>query len=299
MAGKDRARRGAIGARPQIEALEGRQLLSKGPEVTFQTPDYPVYSQQAGEIDVTIQRKHRAGTAQAEVSTTIDGASAGSAAPGVQYQPIDQVVTFPRGQKTATVAIPVVAGAPNPGQLTVGVFLKDQAPGSTWQSEVLTLSAQTDLTRPHVLGGAFLVRNGAVQGIRLAFDKPMAPGQVENLANYSAKGLKGKGLAGILGGLGTSFATPTIGGSQATAVTGPIAFKSAKYDPVGNTVTLVPYGTLKTSARIEVVGRYFGARGSTTPPTDLAGNPLNNFDLTITQYSAIKLHRAPKPARRK
>ena len=296
MSRKDRARRGAAGSRPQVEALEGRQLLSKGPEVTFQAPDYPVYSQQSNAIEVTIQRKHRAGTATAEVTTTIDGASAGSAVPGVQYQPVDQVVTFARGKTTATVSIPVVTGAPNPGDLTLGVFLKDGSANASWQSETLTLAAQADLSRPHVLGGAFVVRNNAVQGIRLAFDKPMAQGQVENLGNYSAKGVKASGLAGLLGGLGTSFATPSIGGSQATAVTGPIYFKSATYDPVSNTVTLVPYQTLKTSARIEVFGRYFGARGSTTPPTDLAGNPLSNFDLTISQYAKIKVPRAATPA---
>lgn len=291
MSPKDRARRGASGSRPRIEALEGRQLLSRGAEVTFQAPDYPVYSQQSNAIEVTLQRKHRAGTATAVVATTIDGVSAGSAVPGVQYRPIDQVVTFGRGQRTATVAIPVVAGAPNPGALTLGVFLKDGSAGSSWQSETLTLAEQADLSRPRVLGGAFVVRNGVIQGIRLAFDKPMAQGAVQDLANYSAKGVKASGFAGLFGGLGTSFATPSIGGAQATSVRGPIAFRSATFDPAGNTVTLVPYQSLKTSARIEVYGRYFGARGSTTPPTDLMGNPLSNFDITVSRYSAIKVHR--------
>ena len=295
MPARDRGRRVGGEAHPTVEALDCRVLLSAAPDFSITLPTYAVYSQQSDSVEVTVTRRDRRGTAQAEVTTDVGGVATGTATPGVQYQPIDQTVTFRPGQSTQTVSIPVIVGAPNPGQVTLGVSVKGQKAGSTWQSGTLTLAEQSDVTRPKVVSGALVTIKGAVQGVRLAFNEPMDPAEVQNPANYAVVGKTSNGgLSGMLGGLGTALSSPSLGNSQATSKTGPISLKVVAYDPATQTAFLVFSKTLKTNVQIQISGKYLGPRGSQAPPVDTQGNPLENFAVTVSPNSTIKLSAAAR-----
>ncbi len=297
MPGRDRGRREGKEALPVVETLDRRVLLSAAPDFVIKVPAHAVYSQQSGSIPVTVTRRDRRGTAEAEVTTAVNGTSTGTATPGVQYQPIDQLVTFRRGQSSQTVEIPVIVGAPNPGQVTLGVSVKGESASSTWHSATLTLSGEADSTRPKVTGGAFVTIHGAIHGVRLSFSEAMNSAQVEQVANYSVVSKTSNGgLSGLLGGLGTALSAPNLGNSQATSTSGSVAVKSVTYDPVSQTAVLTFSKGLKTNVELQVSGRYLGARGSQTPPTDLQGNPLENFTFTIDNKASIRLNSTARAA---
>ena len=76
----------------------------------------PYISQQSTQLDVTLTRTHPSGRSDAKGKITVDfSANYAAGASGNQSAPLAQTVTFPAGQATATVAIPINPGAANPG----------------------------------------------------------------------------------------------------------------------------------------------------------------------------------------
>ena len=113
--------------------LEGRLLMASTPPTLAGTVrwlhrvwgDYTVaiiqvVTQQAGEATVTLSRTDTAGSLQVEVTTT--------RYPGVNVGAVDQTVTFAPGQSLATVTVPIIAGAPNPGVVDAALVINPSTP---------------------------------------------------------------------------------------------------------------------------------------------------------------------------
>ena len=119
--------------------LEGRLLLTAGaasthtklPAVWFDgaaPPGEPsglakffpteVVKQDAGQATVTLSRSNTAGSLRVEVTT------APSPYVGVNVGAVDQTVTFAAGQRQATLTVPILSGARNPGDVVVDLSLK-------------------------------------------------------------------------------------------------------------------------------------------------------------------------------
>ena len=73
-----------------------------------------IVTQQAGTATVTLLETGKIGPLQVEVRT-----DPSSPAVGVNVGAVDQIVTFPEGQTEATLSVPILAGAPNPGEVDV------------------------------------------------------------------------------------------------------------------------------------------------------------------------------------
>ena len=107
------------------EPLESRTLLSatSRPNVVFEVPSTYI-SQQSTQLDVTLVRA----AAAARKSLTVDfsatsGSLTGIAAEpdvvGQPFTPVNETVTFPAGQTTETVIVPINSQAANSGLVPI------------------------------------------------------------------------------------------------------------------------------------------------------------------------------------
>ena len=154
--------------------LEGRLLLAAGsastrtslPVVKFVTPGPPqlgpfqVVTQQAGEATVTLSRSDTAGSLRVLVTTDPVPPSAGeNVAAGDLLQPlvgvnvgaVDQMVTFADGQSQATLTVPILSGAPNPGEVDVDLFIWPVDPANSRTSLDLRILASDPTAPPEVV----------------------------------------------------------------------------------------------------------------------------------------------------
>jgi hypothetical protein len=233
-----------------------------------QTP-YPVQAitQQVGEATVTLSRSDSVGSLRVEVTT------APSPYVGVNVGAVDQTVTFADGQRQATVTVPIISGAPNPGEVDVYLHARiiDPAPAVPPPLDVLDLRiVASDPTAPPKVVSIVATS----QEIALSFNKPMNPAGASNMKNYAAY-VVDTHLPGTLAQLlGKS--------SSVSANSWPL--KSAEYDPTTQTVTLIPkqrnpnIGFLATATQLHRVRTSVRARhqSSAAPGlTDLQGHPIN------------------------
>lgn len=258
-------------------ALEGRLLLAVAPASTPTNPPtvqfvgvtdssavfnipVQVVTQRAGKATVTLERSDAAGSLRVHVTT-------GASSPYVGA--VDRTVTFADGQKLATLIVPILSGAPNPGDVDVNLFVKpiDQASTGLGMLDLRIVASDPKLP-PKVVS---IVASD--HGILVSFNKPMNPVGASNVKNYpvySAIVVP----SGILGGL--------FGGSKLSV--NPVPLRSAEYDPATQSVALIPkqrnlhltigwevsqLKRLRTSARPGHPSN--GAQGL----TDLQGNPVN------------------------
>ena len=117
------------------------------------------------------------GTGKLQVQVTTDPSSP---AVGVNVGAVNQTVTFPKNQKSATVTVPILAGAPNPGEVDVNLDVTPIPPG-------VTTTGPLELADP---GGchdpsANRLGTGKPHGIVLTFNKPMNPAGASNVNNYA------------------------------------------------------------------------------------------------------------------
>ena len=227
--------------------LEGRLLLSvahskppTGPpyvEFVGNVQSYPgspteLVGQQDGQANVTLRRSSVAGRLQVLVTTPSYFGL------GVNAAPVDQTVTFADGQRYASLSIPLIAGAPNPGEVDILVTIAPLSP-SPQGSNVLRVFPPLTLkilsndpnASPQVV---YEGTSSATQTIQLVFNKPMDPVQAANPNNYAVTEVNrnsGGGRGGILASFGLhSHATTT------TKYTTPL---SAHYDAATDSVTLI------------------------------------------------------------
>lgn len=214
-----------------LELLECRALLSTSApghqDVEIQVPSAYI-SQQSTELDVTLARTHPSGKSDAEGAITVDfSASSATGASGNQFTPVSQTVTFPAGQATANVAIPINSSAANSGLVPIKLTVTASTRGVTGSDTTVYLANSANAIPPEITG----VQRVA-GGIAISFSKPMDPSTVQNIHNYAIKfspsqnfsleNLYGVGLVQTLDN------TPTK-----------VPLRRATYDPATDTVLLV------------------------------------------------------------
>ena len=103
-------------------SLVGSALIPGSP------PPAQVVGQQDGEATVWLTRSDNRGRVQVQVKT-----DPSSPAVGVNVGAVDQTVTFANGQSGAAVTIPILSGAPNPGEVDVNLTITpiDRSPNVT------------------------------------------------------------------------------------------------------------------------------------------------------------------------
>ena len=219
-------------------------------------------SQQVSGFDVTISRDASNGRHnRLDVPVTVNfSASIGSTTPGGDpvslpasasntFTPVNESVTFPAGVATQTVRIPVRSGAANPGSVPIELAVSSSTPGVAISSHgggppsaVVYLVDGTAALPPTAAGitSAHLIMQGeSASGIAITFSKPMAPASVENIRNYKLV------KAGpIVTGWDYLFLEKIKVPTHL-----PVPLKAALYDPMTNTVTLIPKKPLRSSAR--------------------------------------------------
>jgi hypothetical protein len=244
---------------------------------------HAVASQQATSVTLTIQRNNPyhsiqvevatgpiptpstpVGSAQPEVPTISWGqqppTSVSSAKPGVQYQPVDETITFPPGVTSEPVTIPIVAGAANPGLLSFEVTAT-QLGVKAGATEDVFLAENINAPVPRIDGVHMVLSGGRVSGFVLHFSVPMDPASVQNRNAYSLQDNTAHVHSGGLFG-------PWPGISYNTVV----RVKRATYDPSTNTVDLRLANSVPAGDGYHI-GQNF--MGNTAKLLDAAGTPIN------------------------
>jgi hypothetical protein len=217
-----------------------------------------VVTQQAGEVTVRLSRIDTAGSLQVQVTT-----DPSSPYVGVNVGAVDQTVTFAGGQSQATLTVPILAGAPNPGQ--VDVFLRlwytDPSTHQTYNAQNpggpgldLKIVAADPTLPPNI---AFM--EDTAQGFLLVFNRPMNPAGASDVNNYTVK--------------------------YSYGYVKPVKIQTAQYDPATQSVLLIPkhpnpslYGGFTNLTQVHTARTSVrrGHRSNVAESlTDLQGNPIN------------------------
>ena len=241
-----------------------------------------VVYQQDGTATVTLSES---GYVPMQVEVKTDPSSP---AVGVNVGAVDQMVTF-ANQTKATLSVPILAGAPNPGEVDVtltAIPVNPPTPVTVTGPLVLRILASGPSRPPTITS-----EQGTPQGIVLTFSKPMDPARASNVNNYAVR---------------SSYATSTVFGDsplglklfgfQNHTFRNSVPLRAAVYDPATNSVTLIPRRRLTYESQITVT-QGSGSNKSSRPGhpsdaplglTDLAGNPINGgstpgkFSVSVT-----------------
>jgi hypothetical protein len=271
------------------------------PSVGFQGTPLPgttkvsqVVTQQDGEATVLVSGYVQPGTGSLQVVVATDPSSL---AVGVNVGAVDQTITFANGESLATVTVPILAGAPNPGEVDVDLTITpiDPPPNLTTVGPLeLRILSPADKIPPKIVAV-----KGAPHGIVLTFSKSMDPLGASNVKNYNV-------IASTTSTKTNPFLVPIdfltfplhMDSSISTSYsesTRKVALRAAEYDPATNSVTLVTKRKLNYTADITVlqgnqkkVSGLPGLQSNVGPSlTDLNGNPINGdtssgqFDITV------------------
>ena len=213
-----------------------------------------------------------------------------SPAVGVNVGAVDQTVTFANGQIEAAVTVPILSGAPNPGEVDVNLTISS-VDGSrqivTTAPLELRIVASDATVPPQIVS-----TQGKAHGIVLTFSKPMNPVEASNVNNYAVSWSTTHFKYDSLG-LFAVF-VPGAWSNGTTSSSGSVRPQSAQYDPATNSVTLIlkRNPTYSASTGITVTQGHPaktpgqpGQQSNLGPGlTDLEGNPING-DTTPGQFS--------------
>jgi hypothetical protein len=272
-----------------LQMLPPTQIVSQQAASTTLILSRTMVTQQHGSPIYHFPLPANAGPMQVEVKT-----DPSSPAVGVNVPALDQVVTFGRGQTQAAVNVPILTGAPNPGEVDVLVAatpLNPPTPVPTSASLKLRILASSAPLAPTVVAA-----RGTAQGIVLTFNRPMDPAAASNVGNYAVRvtvsSFKGDPFWNAINTVTLPIHMDSGWGPNPLSVsTVKVPLRSAEYDPATNSVTLVPRRRMSYSAKI-VVTQGSGTAPSRagqptdTPPglTDAAGEPIN-ADSTPGKFS--------------
>ena len=257
--------------------LSGTPALSKE-ILSFDPP--PVASQQSTTEVVTLRRQGDASALaqplQVHITTQTSLTSVTSPAlAGVQYQGVDQVVTFLPGQSSGKLTIPIIHGAPNPGLLSfrVSAVASSRANVVGGQATVY-LAAKADVSTPTIVSARLLRHGSVATGIVLTFSQPMDAATAEKVAAYSVTVPTKRVSAGDVFKFVFFARTPKT--------TSTVAIQSAHYDPATNSVTLTPVKPLNATANYTVANSSTKAPGAKArvglPGTSTIARPLIGLD---------------------
>jgi hypothetical protein len=190
---------------------------------------------------------------------------------GVNVGAVNQTVTFAPNQIDAMLTVPIVAGAPNPGEVDVNLTVTPVDP-----SPDLNVSAPVDMLRilasDASIPPTIVATVGTPDGIEVIFNKPMDPAQASKVKNYA--------VSSESFNFGSSNFILNLTGHL---VTTSVRLKSAEYNAATNTVTLIPRRRLTYGANVTLTqGRPAHAAGGPSAGTgaarglvDLEGQPIN------------------------
>lgn len=198
---------------------------------------------------------------------------------GVNVGAVDQTVTFAPGQLFAALTVPIIPGAPNPGEVDVNLTMTpiDPPPDLDISVPVLTLKI---LGPDRSVAPTIVATNGTPQGIELVFNTSMDPVQASNVKNYAVMSSWYESDSNLF-----SWSWGSLGKRVARSV----PLRSAVYHADTNTVTLIPrrrlnypgpYGQLSHSLIVTQGRRAHTARGPNAGMgaarglVDLAGRPI-------------------------
>jgi hypothetical protein len=281
--------------RAESFALEGRLLLAISPQINvpptvdFEGTTIPgttnlsqVVTQQDGEATVSLSGYIQPGTGTLQVVVATDPSSP---AVGVNVGAVAQTVTFANGASQATVTVPILAGAPNTGEVDVDLTITPIDPPPDLRTSgplELRILASDAMIPPKIVSV-----QGTPQGIVLTFSKPMDPSGASNVNNYFVRATKTSTKDNqFLGLIDNATQLLHFGRSISISVstsTHTVPLQAAEYDPATNSVTLVPKRKLTYSADIIVTQghqtKVSGRPGHQSNPgpalTDLEGNLIN------------------------
>jgi hypothetical protein len=290
---------------PGAEILESRALLStvqpsngalrtnRLHDVEIDVPSTYV-SQQSAAVYVTLVRKGSP-AALSNAPLTVDfsaelGSVSGSnqvesATAAQSFTPVDEQVTFPAGQTTTTIAVPINSAAASPGLTPVEIAAASPSHPRQASSATIYLTSGPDAVPP-VITSAHLVPNG----LSITFSKPMAPATVENLHNYKVvfhpSTASDQIAYNAAVGTYTDFATPPHR----------VMFRGAKYDAATDTVVLLMRDTPGTQGSYRIssppsLGTRRAAADKVAPLTDTDGNPLAVSESHLPGYFAFTIYR--------
>jgi hypothetical protein len=178
---------------------------------------------------------------------------------------VNQTVTFAPNQTSAMLTVPIIAGAPNPGEVDVNLTITpvDPSPDLNVSVPVDTLRIlASDASIPPTI----VATVGTPHGIEVIFNKPMDPVQASNVKNYAVSS------EGVI--LGSSWFGDTFG-----FVKTHVRLKSAQYNAATNTVTLIPRRPLTYGGDINLTQGHpahaAGGKAAARGLVDLEGHPIN------------------------
>jgi Calx-beta domain len=265
----------------QLEALEDRKLLV----ASFAQQAY-IASAVTGSATITLKDFP---LIEGQVTTVELITSDGTAKAGVDYLPVDQLVTFPpegflpSDQTTEIVTIPLINHNATGLDQTIHLTLKavnSPIPESD-QTALVYVSPNANVTAPTVQNVRLLTRGNAVTGIVLTYNTAMDPVTAGNVHNYYLFKAQDRIINDLNG--------PRI------------ALKSAVYNPVTHTVTLkparpLPDGTLYVLT-LNPLDATFGE--ITSPITDAQGvpiagltdgDPVGLYSTSFERGATIRIH---------
>ncbi len=235
--------------RPVVESLERRNLPSSfiygansASDIVGPPQPYPMVSNLAGSVTVTIPRPDRSNTNDTQVVEV--STSDGTAKAGVDYTAIDQMLAFAPGVTDQTVVIPILNSGKVGGQETFNVNLTavpGLVPPKSW---TLTIDNWADVNPLYVQDVNPVVKGHKIVQVQLSFNNPMNSQTVDDVSNYYIE----------------LFTYPSYIGWH------PKFFRSATYDPATRTVTLIPKTPLEEGLVYRLVFDL----------TDAYGNPLSS-----------------------
>jgi hypothetical protein len=229
-----------------------------------------VVAQQAGEATVTLSRSDTAGSLRVEVAPWLER---GTGDVGMYLGSVDQTVTFADGQRQATLTVPILAGAPNPGVVDIKLTFKSIDPPTTtgdFRGLDLRIVASDPTLPPKVVSA-----EATTHEFLLSFNKPMNPvaaSKVKNYVVYTQDYLHTH----------TPFLYGLFGGWQSPRVIS-VPLRSAEYDPTTQTVTLITKrrnlitrdSTVVQLHRVRTPVRPRHQSNAAPGLTDMQGNPIN------------------------
>jgi hypothetical protein len=254
--------------------------------LTVTTTPTQVVGQEDRAATVVLTRAPSRGRLQVQVTT-----DPSSPAVGVNVGAVDQTVTFANGQTEAAVTVPILSGAPNPGEVDVDLTISS-VPGSpqiisTGPLELRILASDATIP-PQIVS-----TQGKPDGIVLTFSKPMNPVEASNVNNYAVRWTTTHFKFDDLGPFAIFWGPAWSDGT--TSSSGSVRLKSAQYDPATNSVTLIPKRKLTYSGETGITvtqghpARTVGQPGQQSNLgqglTDLEGNPIGG-ELTPGKFSA-------------
>ena len=214
-------------------------------------------NENAGTATILLNRIGSTGT---QVSARFSTIAGGNATPGLDYQPVSTIVTFPVGVSQIAVTVPVLANPSDRLNELVALQLDQPMGGAVFANGATSVTAtlqiinlDPDLIGPKVTDLKLFGPSNSITAIEVDTDGGLDQTTATLAANYSFIAMGGTGAGALPAG--------TV-----------IPASLAVYDPNTGAVLVFPSMALPSNELFVIVVN--GTSGM--PVTDIAGNPLNS-----------------------